>query len=70
MMLVDNSVMSCLCVDVLWRIERSLSTAFYFLVGKVTSPELDNDAPLAIGFPFDRVIVYVNIIIFVTRQSA
>lgn len=68
-MLVDNFVVSCLCIDMFWGIERSLSVIFYFAVGKVTTPELDNNAPLAVGFFGDQVIIQVYIIIFVKRQS-
>jgi hypothetical protein len=51
MMLVDNFVVGRLCVNMLRRIERLRSMSFfYFLLGKVTAPELDNNAPLAVGF--------------------
>lgn len=70
MMLVDNSVVSCLRINMFGRIERFLSVVFHFPVGKVTAPELDKNAPLAVGFLKDRVIVQDYIIIFVQRQSA
>ena len=70
MMLVDDLVVSRLCIDVFRWIERLLSTiVFYFPVGKVTAPELDNNAPLAVGFFGDRVIIQDHIIVFVQRQS-
>ena len=70
MMLVDNFVVSCLRIDVFRRIEGPLSTAFFYsLVGIVTAPELDNNAPLAVGFLGNRVVVHVYIIIFVESQS-
>lgn len=71
MTLVDNFVVGHLRVDVFRRIERLLSTAFFpFLVGEVTTPQLDNNAPLAVGFFGDRVIVHIYIIVFVQCQSA
>lgn len=71
MMLVDNFVVGRLRVDVFRRIERLLSTAFLpFLVGEVTAPQLDNNAPLAVGLFGDRVIIHIYIIVFVECQSA
>jgi hypothetical protein len=71
MMLVDNLVVSCFRIDVFRRIERLLSTAFYyFLVGEVTTPQLNNNAPLAVGFLDDRAIIHIYIIICVECQSA
>lgn len=69
-MLVDDLGVSRLCIDVFRWIERLLSTIFfYFPVGKVTAPEFDNNAPLAVGFFGDRVIIQDHIIVFVQCQS-
>ena len=69
MVLVDNSVESCLRIDMFRGIERPLSTSLYSLIGIVTAPKLDNNAPLSVGFLGDRVVVQNHVIIFRECQS-
>jgi len=58
MMLVDNFFVSYFRIDMFRGIERLLSAVFFnFPVGKVTAPELDNNASLAVSFLGDRVII-------------
>jgi hypothetical protein len=39
------------------------------LIGIVTAPKLDNNAPLSVGFLGDRVVVQNHVIIFRECQS-
>ena len=70
-MLVNNFVVSRLCIDIFRGIEvLGFEALLYLPVRKVTAPDFDDNAPLAVEFLGDRVIISVYIVIFVERQSA